>query len=279
MLQPRQTSPDRDTSVSPDSNIAEASKKPILTDLDLLDELNLTEAMAADYLGKIRQTLNKGLNNAKDKNKPYFKFGELYTLIAAAASLNYTFSKRAVRDYIDETRKDISLGQQKRGKDLVDGLLTETEVLDLKGAVRLDIVLPGYAGFSEHQPKIVSLIDRHIKAFKLNPAGQLRCLTNQISDKATIKKDFGLSDAECKVSEPVMHYFRPLIFIYDESNPIPRAYMISDKPGFVEATHHRVRETAGCFDYLFTDHVAASQVDGVSVAPAQASAGLKARGG
>jgi len=251
--------------------MADLSEKPILTDLDLLDALNLTEAMAADYLGKIRQTLNKGLNTAKEKNKSYFKFGELYTLIAAATSLNYAFSKQAVKDYIDETRKDISLGQQKRGKDLVDGLLTETDVLDLKEAARLDIVLPGYAGFSEHQPKILTLIDKHIKAFKLNSAGRLRCLTNSVSDKATIKKDFGLSDAECKVSEPVMHYFRPLVFIYDDSNPIPRAYMISDKPGFVEATHHRVRETAGCFDYLFTDHVAAPQVDGVSVAQAQPS--------
>lgn len=222
----------------------------IKTDTKLLEVIGLSEAMAADYLEKTRQTLNKALVFAEAKDKPYFKMGELYTLISAAILLNHDFNKDSVRQYIEKSRPDLTPGQIKRGRDMVMDKLNERTEIDLRNASRMDIVLPGYRKLSRHQPELVELIGKHIEWFKNNRHGEIRVLTDRALDAALLLEDYELSPENCKSSLPAEHYINPLMLIYYKGMTTPSAYTITHNHGFVEAIEYTKENSARCFEKM-----------------------------
>lgn len=219
---------------------------------ELLAALCLTQSQAADYLGKQRSTVNNAfaLDEKREKKgedrKPYFKYGELFTLISVALTLEPNFDKVAVKDYIVTSREG---NDDFLGKDLVMSLLGDAVDIDLSQAKKIDIMLPGYMDTSEDNFVIADLFKRHIDSIRGHNVG-IRILTESTSGADAITSDFRLPASACIANAAAEPYF-PLLFVYEGNARVPNAYMATATQGFIAAPQYRVRASHTCFDKVF----------------------------
>lgn len=110
----------------------------IKSDRELLDRLGFTEADAADYLDRTRQTINAALGASSGKRSGYFKPSDILVLRLAARGAGHQVNDEAVIQYVEDVHGAESAARVKNAFGVLGGMP------NLTGCDEVWILLPDF---------------------------------------------------------------------------------------------------------------------------------------
>jgi hypothetical protein len=138
------------------SKLRELEPAQIRSDRELLSELGMTDAAAANYLGKSRQALNLklGSRRANEVREPYFKLSEILVLVIAAQNKPHPFDHEAVWRFVEETAPQ-RVGGSEETYQLLRKRLNDVHEVDLAEVGTVVMILPAFADMRAQLPAFV----------------------------------------------------------------------------------------------------------------------------
>jgi hypothetical protein len=125
----------------------------ITSDRDLLAALGLTEAQAADFLDRSRQTLNASLSSESKRTK-YFRPVDVFVLRMAAKAAGNVVNDQAIVDYVRSC-----WGSAKTEKVLARFNSVDAE-LDLRNEREVWAIIPDFPRLWQANPDLANLLAR-----------------------------------------------------------------------------------------------------------------------
>lgn len=236
-------------------------ENPIRDDRQLLDELNLTDAEAASFLGKSRQALNGQLGSKRSREKSgpfdYFKVSDIVILVSAARQVGRVFDVARISEYVFRTRP-------RRGDEpgvpfeLLDNLLFgETSAIDVAQADTVVFMLPAFADLCAHRPDARDALVKIAKQLRsANPRPNIFVLSSTPTQAKMVAQwfDLDLEEDHCFGDEIVDHYL-PTVLTYNQNSDIARPYVLTENGTFVEAPQFRAPMMVQCVRSLLPNEV------------------------
>lgn len=206
----------------------------IVDDRALLRALHMSDADAALFLGKSRQALNVQLGPKNGSNAPddYFKLSDILVLIAAARQLGRSFEVKALRAYVERTRKPEK--ESAPYKLLMSLLKAEPEGLDTSGADTVVFILPAFHEMRKLTHVRDFLRKTAVELARRDPPCELFVLATT-DGRARSAGDFlGIDHTQCFGSDLVDHYL-PSIMVYRRAGDDLRVFVLTEEGNFSRA--------------------------------------------
>jgi hypothetical protein len=221
----------------------------IANDRDLLDELQMSDADAAMFLGKSRQALNAQLGPKKGEGRAppsdYFKLSDILILTSAARQLGRSFDAAAVKGYVDSSRKPAT---DTRPYELLISLLkAEPEGLDTEGADSIILILPAFQELRTRWVSVATFLRRLVGELNQRVPRPRVLVLGSTATRARMAGQWlrGVPDEDCFGSDMVDHYL-PTIMAYRRAEDDLRIFVLTEEGSFKGAPSFVQDMMAGC---------------------------------
>jgi hypothetical protein len=222
----------------------------IRDDRELLDRLGLSDADAAMFLTKSRQTLINQLGAKKagaDLERPtdYFRLGEIATLISGARQLDRIIDVPAVWHYVAVTRAD-DLGTQPYVM-LVKLLRGKAEALDISGATTIVFLLPAFADLRASRGDVAMNLLHLAHDLPSGDAGPAVFVLSSTEMQARMAGQWlGLDTGSNCFGRDIVDHYLPTVLVYRRDRDESRPYILTERGTFEAAPRFRSNMVADC---------------------------------
>jgi hypothetical protein len=221
--------------------------EPLVIDNDrgLLFALGMSDATAAEAIGKTRQALNVKLGAQRNKEsggqRPlYFKASDILLLILHAQHARLRFDEFAVMDYVGGTAGERGGSKETYGQ--IRANLTGEEDFDLDAAGTVVLVLPAFTEISTQLPEFSRGLERLVQMLaKLDAMPWIIVLSSNKLQADMAKESLGLPAERTRAfAHEYADYFVPCVLIYPTGGQTPRAYALNERGTLGPAPRFRI---------------------------------------
>lgn len=236
----------------------------ISNDRQLLNLLDLSDAVAAEYLSKSRQTLNTMLKSEENAPKDYFRLSDIYLLISAAARSGRVLSeaqKASIRQYVQSTRAPASDEAQADGRkakkrprrdyEMLMARLQPTKSFDEASVHAAIYILPAFSEMKNALPQQHDAIREEVEKFQNAPEPiELFCVSTTEFQAQMTGAAIGLNDVSNRcVGKAIVDHYQPMVLYYLLDEEIPKCKILTEQ-GLVDAPFFRADMIKACVEGL-----------------------------
>lgn len=227
-------------------------KSAIRTDRELLTALDMSDALAGNYLGKSRQALHMklGPSNSGGNSRPYFKIPELVLLIMAALQRGHAFDRKAVQEFVESTADGRPPSEESLG--ILKQLLGGGAFVDVQDAGTIAMILPDFADQRAELPELSEDLRRLAENLaQLRPIPWVAVFSSTIVQARMAAEWLELPEARTRVfRHDYVDNFMPSLLVFSRTGGPPRPYLLTELGGIVPAPQFRANKMAEYVRYM-----------------------------
>lgn len=215
-------------------------------DRDLLSALGMSDAAAAEAIGKTRQALNVKLGAQRDKGGGaqmplYFKASDILLLILDVQDARRSFDEHAVLDYVDKTAGERG-GSKATYRQIKIKLTGEEDEFELDAAGTVVMMLPAFAEILTQLPEFSRGLQRFALELKKLETLPWVIVLSSSKMQADMANDWlNLPPQRTRAfAHEYVDYFVPCVLVYPAGEETPRAYALNERGTLGPAPQFRI---------------------------------------
>lgn len=224
----------------------------IRTDRELLTELDLSDALAGNYLGKSRQALHMklGARNSNGNPAPYFKVSEVVMLVMAAQQRGHDFDRTAVLDFVTSTAGDRQPSEE--SLTILKQILGAGAFVDVTDAGTIAMILPDFADQRAALPELSDdLKCLAEEVARLRPIPWVAVFSSTVVQARMAAEWLELPEAKTRVfRHDYVDNFMPSLLVFPRTEGPPRPYLLTELGGIIPAPQFRANKMAEYVRYM-----------------------------